>query len=81
MQDWFRDDADRSFCAEFCTDADRFPTDNCRRCWISHEAVRIRDNWWRNIDSREWQHFAELLDDQMLYVIVNSARLEPGPCK
>ncbi|MHA2264710.1 MAG: hypothetical protein ACXAEN_20135 [Candidatus Thorarchaeota archaeon] len=41
----FRTVAEQEFCQEYCNEAMRFPTDNCRRCWIDCELAKVRRTW------------------------------------
>src|SRR3989337_1316828 len=78
MQD-FRTSAHTAICRRFCTDAPRFPTDNCRRCWVGVETLRIRDSWHKDLP-KPWPRWGPLADDILLYVLLQAGRMEPPPC-
>ena len=69
----FRSPVDRTFCEEYCDDERRFPTDNCRRCWIDIELTKLRHSWYTGTDPNMLK-FAWCVEDSIGYSIGRAVR-------
>ena len=72
MED-YRSPVEKKICG-WCKNKFR-ESDDCRRCYISHEIVRVRDEWAKGL-LWPWRKDGCLVDDLMTWHITRASRLQ-----